>query len=194
MFLARRCLRYLAIFWIFESEIEQTIVCSILMFNTTSRNWMAVQRSRYYTFPEWSRLFSLISLHFPFQVFGPNQKLHLVLHDVTKNLIKFSENVTKEEFQNAIEKENGLGLGDFPADLRTNIIRVGHVLRHDKFRCTKSLKLSDIQHFSRQLFKQLKIVALIQGNLTAEEAKSIMRTVESNLGCEKIEDVSGILK
>lgn len=48
--------------------------------------------------------------------------------------------------------------------------------------------------FCRQFFKQMKIIAHIQGNLTEDQAKAIIQTVEINLGCEKIEEVRWIFK
>lgn len=131
-------------------------------------------------------------------MFGPNQHLHLAIEDMFKELKDLSENITEEEFNRALQSE----LHDYytiismrvqeyyTGDLLESIIRSEYPSCHDIYHIAKSMRLFDMRNLCQQFFKQMKILALIQGNLTAEEAKSIMRTVETSLSCGKMEKVS----
>lgn len=108
------------------------------------------------------------------------------------------ENITEEELRNAIQNAfitdcDASTVNHYAKQLRTSIVRPNYLLRPScdvNFRLAKSIQLSDIRHFCHQFFKQIKIVALIQGNLNEGEAKSILQTAEANLDCGKIEEVS----
>lgn len=103
--------------------------------------------------------------------------------------------VTEKDFRNVIQRKwnkhprSEDATNEYAIDLRTSIIRVGHASYHEKFRCAKLIEFDDMLKFCRQFFKQMKITAHIQGNLTVDQAKAIIQTVETNLGCEKIEEV-----
>lgn len=119
--------------------------------------------------------------------------MNLVLNDITMTLKNIAENVTEEELRENIYHDLNMWTY-YAVDVRTSIIQTGHALCHDKFRHAKSTTLSEMQVFCHEYFKQMKIVALIQGNLSETAAKSIMQMVETNLGCGKIEDVSVLWK
>lgn len=57
-------------------------------------------------------------------------------------------------------------------------------------RMLRQIQLDDLTAFVRDMWKQMKIVAIIQGNLTEPMAQSIMQTVLTNVNCEKVIDVS----
>lgn len=133
------------------------------------------------------------------QVFGPNHNLHLAVHDIVKDMENFVENVTEEELdvvmRNDIEYyENYFTPNLYPEyyakPLRATIIQTWHASYYEKYLLTKSFKTRDVQQFCRQFFKQLKIIGLIQGNMSEETSKSIVQTMEADLGCGKIDDVS----
>lgn len=136
----------------------------------------------------------IIPLHS--QMKGPHEKLQFTVNFVTEELQKFHENMKEEDFREAISgfwitynsmiASSPEGLAD---DIRMSIIRVGYASSRDIFRCKESIKFSEMQDFCSRFFDRLKISALIQGNITADEAKSVIRTVETNLGSAKIEEV-----
>lgn len=128
------------------------------------------------------------------QVSGPNENLHVVVNDITMELKNFANIVTEEELRKNIHHELDVGVCYYAMELRSSIARAEHVLCHEQFRMAKSIQLSDMQEFCRKYFKQMKIVGLIQGNLSEDAAKSIMQLVETNLGCGIIEDVSLVVK
>lgn len=127
---------------------------------------------------------------------GSNQKLHLAVHDIVNDMKSFVENVTEDELEVAI-KETGIYENHYALcphyyimPLRTSIIQTWHASYHEKFRLARLINSRDMQQFCRQFFKQNKILALVQGNMSDEEAKSIVQMVEADLGCVKIGDVS----
>lgn len=135
---------------------------------------------------------------FQSQAFGLNQKLHLVVDDFTRDFRKLPENVTEEELRNAIQNAfitdcDASSVNYYAKQLRTSIIRPNYLLKPScdaNFRFAKSIQLSDFQQFCQRFFKQMKIVALIQGNLSEEAAKSIVQVAETNLDSGKLEEVS----
>lgn len=123
----------------------------------------------------------------------------MIVDDMTKKLKNLLENATEDELCNAIDdvknaKRNKFDFlcGEIAADIRKSIIRVGHVTSVDKFSCAKSIEFAEMQNVLREFLKSVKIIGLIQGNLSVEQAKTIMQTVETNLQDEKIEEVSRI--
>lgn len=117
----------------------------------------------------------------------------LVIHDITTYFVNFAENFSEEDLRKNIHHDLGVW-SYYAVDLRKTICRSGHALCHDKFRVTSSIRLPDMREFCRQYFRQMKISALIQGNLSEAAAQSIMQLVETNLNCGKIQDVSVHLK
>lgn len=107
-------------------------------------------------------------------------------------------NVTEDEFQRAVEDERLVNresmCGDFPDEyamgLLWSIICPGHLAAHEKLHLLESIQFAEFQKFCQQFFARMKIRALIQGNFTVDEAKSIVQMVETNLGCEKVDKVS----
>lgn len=130
---------------------------------------------------------------FQSQVSGPNQNLHLVVDDITKDIRALIEKITEEELRNATQNaydsdSNAFTLKYYATELRTAIIRPGYLPSCDADSYfAKSIQLSEMQDFCRKSFSRLKIFALIQGNLCVIAAKSIMQMVEINLDCGRIE-------
>lgn len=54
----------------------------------------------------------------------------------------------------------------------------------------RQIRMDDLKTFCRDLCTQMKIIALMQGNVTEEIARSIMQTTLANLDCGKIDNVS----
>lgn len=120
---------------------------------------------------------------------------------MTKELINVFENITKEEFDNALEFElNPIGLAEYgddvyyTQDVLQSIILTEHVTYHERYRRAKQIKFVDLQNFCRQYFKQARILALCGGNLDEEAAISIMRTAEINFESEKNNKVEFAVK
>lgn len=128
---------------------------------------------------------------------GPHEKLQLTVNFLTEELKKFHENVKDEDFREAIRDfwfaYNSL-IASSPTVLadhtRESIIRVGYASSRDIFRCKESIEFSEMQDFCSRFFDRIKISALIQGNITADEAKSVIHALETNLGSAKIEEVT----
>ena len=61
---------------------------------------------------------------------------------------------------------------------------------YEKYGLIGSITLEDIKTFGRDLLKEMRIQALIQGNVTEESAHNIMNAILTNFNCSRIEDVS----
>lgn len=64
------------------------------------------------------------------------------------------------------------------------------VSKFEMKRNLRQIRLDDLKTFCCDLWKQMKIIALIQGNITEETAQSIMQITLTNSNCGKIDNVS----
>lgn len=53
----------------------------------------------------------------------------------------------------------------------------------------EKINFNQLKAFSTGILKELKIRALIQGNMTEDSAKFIMGIITTNISCNKIENV-----
>lgn len=130
------------------------------------------------------------------QVSGYNQKLHVIIDAFTKCLKSLADDVTEEQYrvfvqqlfktyENIFRKPKAIG-----KELRLSVVQKHHVPLTEKNRRLKKIDFNDFQKFCRQYCDQVKIKAIMQGNLLEERAHSMMQIVLSNLNCGKILDVS----
>lgn len=130
------------------------------------------------------------------QVSGYNQKLYVIIDAFTKCLKTLADDVTEEQYrvfvqqlaksyENVFRKPKSIG-----KELRLSVVQAHHVPLTEKNRRLKKIALNDFQAFCRQYGEQVKIKAVMQGNMLEERALSMMQIVLSNLNCGKINDVS----
>lgn len=130
------------------------------------------------------------------QVSGYNQKLHVIVDAFTKCLKSLADDVTEEQYrvfvqqlskmyENIFRKPKSIG-----KELRLSVVQAHHVPLTLKNRRLKKIDFNDFQAFCRQYCDQVKIKAIMQGNLLEDRAQTIMQIVLSNLNCGKIHDVS----
>lgn len=75
-------------------------------------------------------------------------------------------------------------------DLRLSVLDTNHIPLADKNRILKRIKLEDFKAFSQTYLNQVKVKAIMQGNLDVDRAKQIMSEAMELLKCDKIKNVS----
>lgn len=140
--------------------------------------------------------FKLFSVCFSLKALGFNQKLHLVV-DIFRECLKSLANDSDEnQFRVAVQqqlKDNEFFLNQ-PASLSGhlsfNATRWHIPTIYEKSKCLRAITFGDFQEYCRKFGEEMKIKALIQGNVTESHALGIMNTMLSDLNFRKIEDVS----
>lgn len=120
----------------------------------------------------------------------------MIVDAFTKCLKSLADDVTEEQYRVFVQQQMKVYENIFrkprsiAKELRLSVVQAHHVPLNEKNRRIKKIDFNDFQTFCRQYCEQVKIKAIIQGNLLEERAQSIMQIVLSNLNCGKINDVS----
>ncbi|XP_055389188.1 nardilysin isoform X2 [Condylostylus longicornis] len=132
------------------------------------------------------------------KVSGYNEKLHLIVDIITKTMSNINEYFTLEQL-NVYKKYQQKNYFNFlmkpkslNKDIRLKILEKIRWSVHEKYNLIESISLEDIKEFASNLFKEMKIQALIQGNLKEEAAHNVMNSVLTNLKCSKIQNIKQI--
>lgn len=78
-------------------------------------------------------------------------------------------------------------------DLRLGVVDLNHIALAHKNRTLKTVTFEEFKAFCNRYLQQIKIKAVMQGNLDAERAETIMNDVLRVLDCGKIKNVSKII-
>lgn len=76
------------------------------------------------------------------------------------------------------------------SELCWNIIQSHGQPLYEKNKRLRSITFADFQQFCRDYCKQVRIKALVQGNVTEERALNVVHNVLNELNCGRVEDVS----
>lgn len=131
-----------------------------------------------------------------FKVSGFNEKLHLVVEVFTKCLKSLADEITEQQFQVFVDERFQLYENVFLSpnvlsfQIRSSIIETNHSPLFEINKLLRSIKFTDLQQYCGNFCKQMRIKALMQGNITESHAKTVMERVLDDLDCDKIEDVS----
>lgn len=133
---------------------------------------------------------------FHWQAEGFNQKLHLVVEEFCRCLKSLADDSTEEQFKVFVQQQyktyenTFLNPRDLSNELRLTVTESHHQPLNDKYRRLKSITFDDFQIFCRDFCRQMRIKALIQGNITEKQAQNIAENVLKELNCRKIKNVS----
>ncbi|XP_055626814.1 nardilysin-like isoform X2 [Toxorhynchites rutilus septentrionalis] len=125
---------------------------------------------------------------------GYNEKLPLIVDELTKAMKEFEKNVVSDEFNIIKEKlfkhyyNDIIKASKFSRDVRLKIVQETHWTVLDRLNDLLNLTVNDLKLFSKEFFQQIKIQALIQGNILKEDAIDVMSKVLVNLGGGRIAD------
>lgn len=135
-----------------------------------------------------------------FQVQGYNQKLHVIVDAFTKILKTLHNEVAEEKFLVFVQQlfktyhtDNFSNPAAFAKDLRLSVTEKQHIPLYIKNQCLKTIKFQDFVRFCQSYCDELRITAVMQGNLTKQTAQSIMNNALFNCSPSKVSDVSLIL-
>lgn len=127
---------------------------------------------------------------------GFSQKLHLIVDELTNCLKSLADNVTEKQFdvfvQQQLKSYGNIFLvpKELSKELRLNIIQSHHQPLNEKNKRLRSITFTDFQQFCRNFCKQVKIKALVQGNVTEERALNVVHNLLNELDCGRVQDVS----
>lgn len=131
-----------------------------------------------------------------FQVEGFNQKLHLIVDVFSKCLKSLADDMTEKQFDVFVQQQFKTYENIFirpkvlAKELRLNIVESHHQPLFEKNKRLAAITFADFQQFCRKYCEQVRIKAIMQGNITEDRAINIMRNVLNELNCGKVEDVS----
>lgn len=118
-----------------------------------------------------------------------------VVNEFSRCFKLLADDITEDQFEVFVQQElefyeSSLANQEVLAQwLQLNTLQSYHPL-HEKHKHLRSIKFADFQRFCRDYCKQVRIKALIQGNVTADRALNTMRNLLNDLNCGRIEDVS----
>lgn len=125
---------------------------------------------------------------------GFNQRLILVVDRVTKEMKSLIDKVNDEKIHTTIDTYiralDGQAQYAVADGLTHALVCVHSVSTFEMKQQLCQIQMDDLKAFCEDLWKQMKIIAIMQGNMTEETAQSIMQTTLSNINCGKIDDVS----
>lgn len=128
------------------------------------------------------------------QTGGFNQKLASVVDRITKEMKSLIDNVdddkirtTIDAYIRALDERVQYAVAD---GLTYALVCVHSVSTFEIKQHVRRIQMDDLKTFCRDLWKQMRVIAIMQGNMTEEIAQSIMQTTLTNINCGKIDDVS----
>lgn len=143
-----------------------------------------------------SNSFSLCMYGHFLQAEGFNEKLHLIVDVFSKCLKSLADDSTEEQFNVFVQQQFKIYENIFlrpkalSKELRLNVIQSHHQPLYEKNKRLRSIKFADFQQFCRDYCEQVRIKAIIQGNVTEDRALNIMHNVLNELNCGRVKDVS----
>ncbi|CAD7086908.1 unnamed protein product [Hermetia illucens] len=129
---------------------------------------------------------------------GYSEKLHLIVEIITKRMASFLENTTNKQLEVFIKQQERNFYNYFVKpkslnkDIRLGIIENKRWSSFEKYNLLHEVTLDEVRDFAKNLVNELKIQAIIQGNLTEKHAHDVINSVLQNINCSKIKDLKSI--
>lgn len=126
---------------------------------------------------------------------GFNQKLHLIVEVFTKCLKALAEEATEKQFQVFVDQQFKTYENIFlkpkvlTKELRLTLVEAHHMPLYEKNQRLRSIGFDDFQKYCRNFCQQMRIKAIMQGNISETHAQTVMQNVLNDLNCGKIENV-----
>lgn len=152
-------------------------------------------QGKYLVYTQIKLILTLYVWHF-LQAEGFNEKLHLIVDVFSKCLKSLADDSTEEQFNVFVQQQfqeyqnDFLSPEDLSVELLLNIIHSDHHPLCERNKRLRSIKFGDFQRFCRNFCDQVRIKALIQGNVTKDLALKVVHNVLNELNCGRVEDVS----
>lgn len=143
-------------------------------------------------------MFCSLSLSFPLKASGFNEKLHLIVDIFCECMKSLAQMSTERQFRVAVQQQ----LKDYENFLRQsdqlslyfsfNAIQWQIPTMFQINTELKAITFADFQEFCQKFGEEMRIKALIQGNVTEHHAHGIINKMLNVLKFKKIENVSEI--
>lgn len=133
------------------------------------------------------------------RIHGYNQQLPRIVEAIAVALRTFADELTADQFQTFVEQKlrdyyNAVRKpSSFAKQLRLNVIEHNSVSTLAKFEALKTVTLDEFRAFVAAMLAEIRIQALLQGNLDAAEATQIIRSLEQSLQDGVIGDRSALV-
>lgn len=108
-----------------------------------------------------------------------------MVDDISEDEFKVFVQQQYKVYSNIFQKPSAIG-----NELRLTILEKNRALLTEKNHLLKDITYNDFQEFCRNFTKEMKIKAVMQGNLTHDRALQITEKMLQTLNCEKVIDVS----
>lgn len=121
--------------------------------------------------------------------------MHLIVDVFSKCLNSLAQDTTEKQFEVFVQQQFKTYENIFlrpkvlSKELRLNIIESHHLPLYEKNQRLNSITFADFQQFCRNYCEQIRIKAIMQGNITEDRALNIMNNVLNELNCGRIKDV-----
>lgn len=115
---------------------------------------------------------------------------------MSKCLKSLADNITENTFDVFLQQEFNTYENCFLTpklllkEISQTIIKLNHQPIYERNKRLRSIKFSDFQRFCRNFCQQMRIKALVQGNVTEDRALNVMSDILNELNCGRVEDVS----
>lgn len=117
------------------------------------------------------------------------------MEELAREIKTLADDVTEEEFRVFVQQHNKALANAFQKpdsianELRLTVIEKERAPMYLRNRQLRTITFNDFQHFCRNFTKEMKIKAIMQGNLTQDRAHSIVERFVETLNCGKIDNV-----
>lgn len=132
---------------------------------------------------------------FEIEFSGYNEKLHLLIDMVTKDLKNIADDIDESVFevQRAEMKKNYgnqlMSSSNLRIDFSTKILSNNYYTDLEYYEIIDTISLEHVQKFASKFFKEFKMHVLVQGNITRSQAEKIVENLEENLGGNPLDGV-----
>lgn len=131
-----------------------------------------------------------------FQVFGFNQKMHLVFDIFSKTLISLPNGPTGKQFnvfvqqQFDIYEKEILDPSSIAEELHLSVIQSQYHPLWEKYKRLRSISFLEFEQFCRSFCEEVKMQALVHGNIDKDYATNIIKNILNDFQCKRIQNVS----
>lgn len=138
-------------------------------------------------------------MFFPFQTSGYNEKLHYIIEEFARGIKSLAEDISEDEFKTFVQQQYKVYSNIFQKpsaignELRLTILEKYRTPLTEKNQLLKTITYNDFRNFCRDFTKEMKIKAIIQGNISQERATQITEKLLQTMNCGKVNDVRRIL-
>eukprot|EP00092_Neocalanus_flemingeri_P030811 GFUD01033465.1.p1 GENE.GFUD01033465.1~~GFUD01033465.1.p1 ORF type:complete len:1104 (+),score=409.71 GFUD01033465.1:45-3356(+) len=126
------------------------------------------------------------------KVSGLSDKLANLMEVMVQRLVSFKQDTSKEMFQAVLEQQrknyhnHTIKAKKLVRDVRLELLQDVYHAPHDKHNTVRQLSLEQVTQFAEQFLGQIYIQGLVQGNMTADQAREVDNMLRTKLKCSPL--------